>query len=184
MGKMVDDSDRKQIITYSLIVQNSCVSICAVILWFILPFGAPHPPLQNWKFDLFFFGLVLVRYHSLAPLACPSLMSEPLRMEPYIRQIGSFASLASMVGDIAVGRDWVVVITDGHNDELTRTIKKLLKDSSHRLLTFSCATEANAMVTRISLFCKVAAPVMFSLVMAFTSTSTLPLLFCCLMTAS
>ncbi len=38
-------------------------------------------------------------------------------------------------------------------------------------------TDANATVTRISLFCKVAAPVAFSLVMAFTSRSTSPPFF-------
>jgi hypothetical protein len=33
--------------------------------------------------------------------------------------VGSIAALASMVEEIAVGRDWVVVITDGDRDALT-----------------------------------------------------------------
>jgi hypothetical protein len=39
-------------------------------------------------------------------------------------------------------------------------------------LSRSLFSDANAIVTRISLFCKIAAPVAFSLVMAFTSRST------------
>jgi hypothetical protein len=62
MGKMVDDTDRKRVITISLVVQNVCVIICAAVLYFILPFGAPHPPLDNWRFDLLFAILVFVRH--------------------------------------------------------------------------------------------------------------------------
>jgi hypothetical protein len=63
MGKMVDDMDRKRVITLSLITQNVCVLLCAVILYFILPFGAPHPPLGNWHFDALFAALVFVQLH-------------------------------------------------------------------------------------------------------------------------
>jgi hypothetical protein len=34
-------------------------------------------------------------------------------------QVGSVAALASMAEDIAVGRDWVVVLTSGDRDALT-----------------------------------------------------------------
>jgi hypothetical protein len=69
MGKMVDDMDRKRVITLSLITQNVCVLICAVILYFILPFGAPHPPLGNWHFDVLFAALVFVQLQPTAHTA-------------------------------------------------------------------------------------------------------------------
>jgi len=60
MGRMVDEVDRKKIITYSLMVQNGCVMICAVFLYLLLPFEASHPPLGDWRFLSLFFSLVAV----------------------------------------------------------------------------------------------------------------------------
>lgn len=60
MGRMVDEVDRKKIITFSLMVQNGCVMICAVFLYLLLPFEAPHPPLSDWRFLSLFFSLVAV----------------------------------------------------------------------------------------------------------------------------
>jgi hypothetical protein len=116
MGKMVDDMDRKRIITISLIIQNVCVLICAVILYFILPFGAPHPPLGDLRFCALFLVLVLVR----SPFSL-SLVLFCFVNNWAITQVGSISALASMVEEIAVGRDWVVVITDGDREALTGT---------------------------------------------------------------
>jgi len=83
-----------------------------------------------------------------------------------------------MAEDIAVGRDWVVVLTSGDRDALTGNPQQWLLIGDHMcslvtaMLLAVVVTDANAMVTRISLFCKVAAPVAFSLVMSITSTST------------
>ncbi len=89
--------------------------------------------------------------------------------------MGAIAALASMVEEIAVGRDWVVVLTSGDRDALTGNPQEWLLIGDHMCSLVTVVvdvTGANAMVTRISLFCKVAAPVAFSLVMSITSTST------------
>ncbi len=77
MGKLVDETGRKTVITISLIVQNSCVIICSVLLYLIIPFKAKKPPLD----DFHFLGLFIA-----------------------MNIVGSVAALASMVEDIAVGR--------------------------------------------------------------------------------
>jgi iron-regulated transporter 1 len=137
MGKWVDDTPRQRVITVSLIVQNTGVIICSVILFFILPFEAGaegFPPFGDWRFDVLMIGLIVV---------------------------GSVAALASMVEDIAVGRDWVVVLSHGSRDTLAG---------------------ANAMMTRISLVCKIAGPVAFGVVMNFMS-SVGALIFVCIWNA-
>ena len=86
MGRMVDEVDRKKIITYSLMVQNGCVMICAVFLYLLLPFEAPNPPLGDWRFLSLFFSLVAVHptvvcahaHTSIAPHTHAQLSFTPL----------------------------------------------------------------------------------------------------------
>jgi len=88
----VDDGDRKRIITISLITQNLSVAACAVVLYFLLPFGGPTVPFENPTF-LALFGL--------------------------LNLLGTTAALASTAGSIAVGRDWVVIISGEDTNTLS-----------------------------------------------------------------
>lgn len=71
MGRLVDDSNRRVVIAVSLIVQNVCVAACAFLVWCILPFRSPEPPLEDLQFDLLFLMLVLVRTNE-RPVRVPS----------------------------------------------------------------------------------------------------------------
>ena len=99
-GKLVDDANRKWIITLGLSLQNVCVGVCSVLLYFIQYFKGPTAPfLTDYRFLMLFTALVA---------------------------LGSIAALASMAESIAVGRDWVIVIAGNNSDVLAGTLLRSL----------------------------------------------------------
>jgi len=121
IGQWVDDSSRKLVVVVSLLVQNLCVIICSMLLYFIIPFAQDTAPWGDLKFLGLFGGLLL---------------------------FGGISALASMMEKIAVGRDWIVVLSADDPNTLS---------------------EANAVLVRISLVCKVASPMAISFVLSFAS---------------
>ncbi|KAL6051429.1 Solute carrier family 40 protein [Balamuthia mandrillaris] len=136
VGQWIDHKGRKQVLLLSLFVQNGSVFICSLLLYAFLWLrnGDNEEPQAGWRVASIW-GLFGV-----------------------LNLFGGVAALASMAENIAVSKDWVVVISAQNKTFLTA---------------------ANAMLTRIGLLCKVAAPVAFGLVMNYASTQ-IALLFVCL----
>lgn len=95
----MDDSDRKKIITVSLLFQNGSVFLCAIVMYFIMPYHGKTVPYDNLTFLVLFVLLNL---------------------------LGASAALASMAESIAVGRDWVVVICGDDKELLTSMYRYIL----------------------------------------------------------
>ena len=76
-----------------LIIQNTCVSLCAVLLsWFIV-YKSEHPEISDW-------WVLLVSVIAII--------------------LASVARLASSGVNIIIQKDWIVIIADHDNDKLAK----------------------------------------------------------------
>ena len=85
-GRWIDEKDRQSIVTLALLLQNGSVIICCGFVYLLLPYQGVEPPSDALMFLVIFGGLILV---------------------------GATGALAGSMGDIAVSRDWVVVLSHG-----------------------------------------------------------------------
>merc|ERR1711976_1017024 len=93
LGKWIDRTKRLFAAKTFLIIQNTCVSLCAVLLsWFIV-YKSEHPEISDW----------LVLLVSVIAIV-----------------LASVARLASSGVNIIIQKDWIVIIADNDNDKLAK----------------------------------------------------------------
>lgn len=93
LGKWIDRTKRLFAAKTFLIIQNTCVSLCAVLLsWFIV-YKSEHPEISDW----------LVLLVSVIAIF-----------------LASVARLASSGVNIIIQKDWIVIIADNDNDKLAK----------------------------------------------------------------
>ena len=129
----------------SLLVQNTLVAICSVVL--AVAFHDKFAISYCNKVSLFFL------------VACVVVIT------------GSLANLATVANTISIERDWVVVIADKNKNTLASKLFGL----HWRLFNMHNFTALNACMRRIDLCCKLMAPVLIGAVITYTNyfTSTL-----------
>ena len=115
------------VVKICLISQNTSVCICGILQFFLFQFDGASVPWSNPLFLLFFLPLLF---------------------------ISSFGAVTSMARDIAINRDWVVVLSK-------RGTVKL----SGKYLRWPCVdqVEINAIMRRINLFCKFVSPLVLKI---------------------
>jgi len=93
LGKWIDRTKRLFAAKTFLIIQNTCVSLCAVLLsWFIV-YKSEHPEISDW-------WVLLVSVIAII--------------------LASVARLASSGVNIIIQKDWIVIIADHDNDKLAK----------------------------------------------------------------
>jgi len=93
LGKWIDRTKRLFAAKTFLIIQNTCVSLCAVLLsWFIV-YKSEHPEISDW-------WVLLVSVIAII--------------------LASVARLASSGVNIIIQKDWIVIIADNDNDILAK----------------------------------------------------------------
>ncbi|PRP81951.1 hypothetical protein PROFUN_10523 [Planoprotostelium fungivorum] len=110
------------VIRASLIGQNSAVVAVSIFQYLLFQYRDTFPPWHEWHFSLTYVGLLIA---------------------------GCTSALFSMSRDIAVSRDWLVVVAQDRNT----------------------LTSANAVMKRINLVSKVAAPVGISVLLEYVGAS-------------
>lgn len=121
MGSLIDRSQRLPLIRWSLVAQNVCVLISSILLFLLYPLKGDVVPYGDPKFISLFIGLNL---------------------------LGFVGALASQVEDVAVSKDWVIILCSRDPELLVKT---------------------NSTMRRINLVCEIGGPLLFGLLLTFLS---------------
>ncbi|MEQ2197316.1 hypothetical protein XENOCAPTIV_027486 [Xenoophorus captivus] len=133
----------------SLLVQNSCVILCGVLLMLVFHFKGQLVELYN--------GWILVRDPDPALLHAPWLHSDETTCYILVITIANIANLASTATSITIQRDWVVVVAGQDSS-------RLAGECFQFFLTYM-----NATVRIIDQLTNILAPMLVGQIMAFGS---------------